>query len=180
MFATIADVRESLATPDATANSAAALADPVLQRHLSHAEGIVATYLARYAVPVSAEGVAPYPVRGWTADIAAYYAYLSFARGKNVPEDEPNRLRYNEAMEFLKQVLAGKMPLPYTVSDTDPGGDISVFNLYPYPILAGPHPHAFFPAMSGAGMTDDNLVTLTEAEYAALTTIDPDTWYAII
>lgn len=129
-YCTIRDVRLAL-TPGAVSDdnnqTGATLPDWQIEDAILEAEGIVRAYLtARYTIPsteveeVNPENpletwvwfVAPSPVRGWCRDIAAYLCALTFRKNKDLPEDDPIRLRFLMVMGMLKDVRDYNMDLP--------------------------------------------------------------------
>jgi phage gp36-like protein len=139
-YCTIRDVRLAL-TPSADAeakDTAASLPDWQIEDAISEAEGWVNTYiLARYTIPsvevsenppedvpdagILVSFVAPSPVRGWTRDIAAYLATLTFRKHKDLGKDDPVRLRYAMVVALLEAIRDGKSDLP---SATFPPADV--------------------------------------------------------
>lgn len=128
-FCSVRDVRLAL-TPNASSvdkETAAVLPDWQIEDAISEAEGIVRAHLqARYTIPTAEVAVvnpddpgetwifqvAPFPVRGWVRDIAAYLATLTFRRNKDLAEDDPMRLRFQMVMEMLRSVRDYAMNLP--------------------------------------------------------------------
>lgn len=144
-FCTPADVRAAL-TPGGIADSdqtAASLTDWQLLDAIDEAEGSVAGYFRGYQIIVEIHEepdpdnpnntvvftAAPDPVRRWTRDVAAYLAALTFRKNKDLPEDDPIRLRYNMAMGFLNDVRSGKIIPPLPVVE-DGKSKVEIFNLY--------------------------------------------------
>lgn len=152
-YCTVRDVRLAL-TPSADSadtQTASSLPDWQIEDAIEEAEGWVNTYvLARYTIPSVEvtidppednpdEGpqtfdVAPSPVRGWTRDIAAYLATLTFRRHKDLSKDDPVRLRYMMVMQMLEAIRDGKSGLPPAVfppADEDANTQgVHVENLY--------------------------------------------------
>lgn len=144
MFSTVHDVRNAL-TPGAVetdTTTAASLSDEQLADAIAEADSRIQSYLPQdYTVPtVMVEyGDPPEPaqvafstIRFWSRDIAAYFATLTYNRGRTVNEDDPVRLRYNAVMETLREVRDGKISLPPdadTTDDTHPGA-VVVHNRY--------------------------------------------------
>ena len=152
MYCTVADVRNAL-TPGGDASrpggTAASLEDPQIEDAIREADGIIDMHLSlRYKVPMlelseiltddnDVEVTVTYivgqqPARYWSRNIAAYLATLTFSRNRNMPEDEPVRLRYNQTMAQLIAVRDGRANLPFPAPDGESpaGSDIGVFNQY--------------------------------------------------
>lgn len=151
-FCSIRDVRIAL-TPGGSSEgqeTAASLEDWQIEDAINEAEGVVRLHvLSRYTIPVSEivedlpetpeEGdvetvtVAPYPVRGWTRNIAAYLATLTFRKNKDLTEDDPVRLRYASTLADLVSVLEGRFDLneeDFPLPDDVGGGTVHVVNQY--------------------------------------------------
>lgn len=147
MYSSVIDVRLAL-TPGAKSDdkeTAAGFADSQLIDAIAEADGVIKTYLNRYytiptanvEVPDPASTVqdplpnitvvaAPYPVRGWSRDIAAYLAQLTFRKHKDLPEDDPIRLRFGMAMANLDLVRKRGILLdPTDFPPTDTGASQS-------------------------------------------------------
>lgn len=145
-YCSIRDVRLAL-TPGAVEDdpaTAASLPDWQIDDAIVEAEGVINAYLAtRYAItPAEVEEpnpadpsevwvtmAAPTPLRGWTRDIAAYLATLTFRRNKDLPEDDPVRLRFSMVMGYLTAIRDRGMNIPLPDNDTDDQG-VAVENLY--------------------------------------------------
>lgn len=122
-YSTVRDVRLAL-TPDTpeegdgpayAADTAASLSDAHLQDAIQEADGRIDFYIGtRYAVPVEYEDPpAPEPLRSWSRNIAAYLATLTFRRHKDLPADDPIRLRFTSTIETLVAVQESRIDLPF-------------------------------------------------------------------
>lgn len=138
-YCTVRDVRNAL-TPGGDPTStetAAGLPDWQIEDAILEAEGTINAYIAtRYAItPIEVEEenpenpgeilvyvVAPAPLRSWTRDIAAYLSALTFRRHKDLPEDDPIRLRYGMVREFLTAIRDRTMDLTLPTNDSDDQG----------------------------------------------------------
>ena len=144
-YCTPSDVRAAL-TPggvDDAQQTAASLPDWQILDAIDEAEGVVNGYFNGYDIiveiheevdpddPNNTVGftAAPDPVRRWTRNIAAYLAALTFRKNKDLPKDDPIRLRYEATMGWLADVRSGKIipPLPVVVGG---GHKVEIFNLY--------------------------------------------------
>lgn len=142
------DVRLALAPLDefAEQSTAAVLTDPQIDDAIEEAEGIVDSFVLKRFTIVTYEvdvinpadpletwvfTVAPVPIRGITRNIAAYLCALTFRKNKDLPEDDPIRLRYALSMDMLRAIRYRTADLPI---DFPPVGDTSqgvyVANLY--------------------------------------------------
>ncbi len=88
--------------------------DAVGQAILDRAEGTIHSYIGgRYEIPVNTSGDAALAniLLTHTLNLAAHIAYLDqLASEENEPED--TKRGYDETMAWLRQVAAGKIPLP--------------------------------------------------------------------
>lgn len=142
------DVRLALAplSEFSEKSTAASLTDEQINDAIDEAEDIVDSYvLGRYTIPiidfeqddpdnpgfVLVYNVAPDPVRGLTRNIAAYLATLTFRKNKDLPEDDPIRLRYRMTMEILGSIRGSVSILPDVFEPVTSGSDaVYVENLY--------------------------------------------------
>lgn len=133
MYSSIEDVRKAL-TPGGSAadtSTAASLDEAQIVDAIKQADSIIDSHvLARYTIPMNGE-VAVDVVRFWSRDIAAYLATLSFKRNKNVPVDEPVRLRFNVVMAGLVAIRDGKATVNLPAIGAETGEDgVYVINQY--------------------------------------------------
>lgn len=147
-YCTVRDVRLALApiADWAKAATATSLTDEQISDAIEEAEGVVDNYIGRrYTVPliefeeddpenpgnVFEFVAAPVPVRGITRNVAAFLIALTHYQNKDMPEDNPVRLRYGVALSQLLAIRDDKADLPGTfppVGNSGNGGEI--FNLY--------------------------------------------------
>src|SRR5688500_18301680 len=126
-YCTGKDVRTAL-TSGAVKEQAASLEDWQIEDAIDQAEGTNNSYIgARYVVPVPTteieeddpdnpgdvivNEIAAAPIRYWTRDIAAWYCVLTHRMSKDVTEDDPIRLRRNEAILMLTNVMDRRINL---------------------------------------------------------------------
>lgn len=139
MYSSPADVRNALAPGASEAvDTAASLADDQITDAIKEADGVVDTYIyALYGIPQDPDNldVAIFPVRGWSRDIAAYLATLTFRKSKDMEENDPVRLRYNQVISLLQKIADGELqpnlPQPATPPDGYGSQGAFVYNLYP-------------------------------------------------
>lgn len=149
-YCLVQDVRNAL-TPGGVAatdenQTAASMDSWQLNDAIQEAMGVVDTYLLTRYVITTADveemdyfvdppalhtvNVAARPVRGWTRDIAAYLAALTFRRNKDLPEDDPIRLRYTMVVGLLTDIRDRTSDLPgFPTTEADDQGAY-VQNLY--------------------------------------------------
>lgn len=122
MFSSVFDVRNAL-TPgadEADTSTAASLEDYQIFDAIEQADSRIQGYLpAGYVVgeqtvtvPPDVYDVAVSPFRWWSRDIAAWLVTLTFRRNKDLPVDDPIRLRYEATMVELGMVAEGTFNLP--------------------------------------------------------------------
>lgn len=107
--------------------TAADLGDPQLVDAISEADAQIDLMLnRRYATPVADTDV-PNLVRWWSRDIAAYYATLTYRKGRDLTAQDPVALRYNSAIVALTAVRDGKnlLNLPEPTSAAGDTGSVS-------------------------------------------------------
>lgn len=155
MYSSLVDVRNAL-TPggsESDTTTAASLGDPQLTDAINEADAIIDTHLSLiYEIPQSDEDplVAVAPIRWWSRDIAAYLATLTFKRSKDIPADEPIRLRFNLVMAMLVALRDGKASIDLPAAGGE--SEIYVANLY-NGHLFGPEDFGLAPAgYSGPGI----------------------------
>lgn len=149
LYCTVRDVRNAL-TPGADVNdkaTASGLADWQLTDAIVEAMGHVKAFIGAiysivatsYTEDTDAEPetspvpftAGPDPIRGWTRDIAAFLATLTFKRNKDVTPDDPVRLRFNLAMSQLTAIRDGKTTIDLPpATDVDGNGAVTVVNQY--------------------------------------------------
>lgn len=156
MYSSPIDVRNAL-TPGATSvdpTTGAGLSDEQIDDAIRQADSRINGYLPTgYVVPTETVEnglvVAIAPFRYWSRDIAAYLATLTYKRNKDVPQDEPVRLRYTDAMGDLILVSRGTFELPAMPSNpTALVGDVFVYNQYEGRLF-GPEDFALAPVSGG-------------------------------
>lgn len=135
MYSTVQDVRSALfpgagAEPTTDLSTAASLPDEQIESAINEADSMVNTYLSvpgDYTISMDGD-TATTPVRYWSRNIAAYLATLTFRRGKDLPQDDPVRLRYTDTVNLLIAIRDGKTGNP--LDPVGAGGGIEVLNQY--------------------------------------------------
>lgn len=136
MYSSVDDVRAALAPGGSPSNpgTAATLPEDQIISQINEADGVIDAHIGvRYNIPQDSVNslVAVSPIRWWSRTIAAYLATLVFKQNKDVGTDEPIRLRYEEVMQFLRDVRDGKMDLNLLAGTaTTDSGEVYVYNLY--------------------------------------------------
>lgn len=151
MYCTVSDVKAALTPGASEATSAEATAVNLpnwqIEDAIAEATGTVRLYVAgRYTVPEpdteiteyplsdpptqTTVALAPYPVRGWTRNVAAYLLTLTFKRNQDLKKDDPIRLRHIMTMGQLEAVRNRSLDIPgFVIVDSDDQG-VHVENLY--------------------------------------------------
>lgn len=144
MYSSTKDVRTAL-TPGAVEGdkaTASGLDDWQIVDAIEEADSVIDGYLpGGYVVTLTVltqdddtVEVAIAPFRYWSRNIAAWLAMLTFKQNKDVPEDDPVRLRYTATMVALQRLFDGDLQLPPSDPDypVEPDADASlvVFNQY--------------------------------------------------
>ena len=103
--------------PDPPTNTAADLDDEALNDSAEEASAIVDSYIDG-PYDTTADKIPPV-VRFWTRDIAAYLATLVWRRSKAPAANDPVVLRFNTALDMLKEVADGALTIlgPVNVDD---------------------------------------------------------------
>jgi hypothetical protein len=155
VYSLVEDVRNAL-TPGGSSSdttTAASFSDAQIEDAINEADSIIDTHISLlYDIPQDPDEalVAVEPVRWWSRDIAAYLATLTFKRSKDIPADEPIRLRFALVMSLLVAIRDGKASVE--LPPADGGSEVVVQNLYTG-YLFGPEDFGLAPAgYSGPGI----------------------------
>lgn len=153
-YCTVRDVRIAL-TPEGVeqgqprGETGAILPDWQITDAINEAEGLINAYVAkRYVItPEEVEEinpenpgetwvyfVAPSPLRGWTRNIAAWLATLTYRKNKDIGEDDPVRLRFNMTMASLTSVKDHSIDLALPINEVGTNESIAL-NLYDEPLF---------------------------------------------
>lgn len=114
--------------PDGTA---ATLDDPVIQAQIDAAQAEIDARLAgRYQTPFT--DTVPPLVASLTVDIAQYLANLVYRQSEDLAAEDPSVLRYQRAVQLLKDLGSGAADLPGEGGggDVTPSGRATVRNPY--------------------------------------------------
>lgn len=120
-YTTIDDVRLALADLGTGTDTAVGLDDTTLEAAISDGDAELDGWLcSRYVTPV----VDPLwePLHRWATTFAAWYATLTYRKGKDLEATDPVQLRKLAVLEILRRVVDGVVDLPLPGVDTDPGG----------------------------------------------------------
>lgn len=132
MYVTADEVRAVLARDTAhPSGTAAELDEAAIVNAIRSAQAQVDGRLgARYTVPFPADSV-PQLVVDCTRDIAAYLCDLTYRQGLDYESDrDPVVLRYQQAIDLLKQIAGGQIDLPVPPGTGESGGLLSARNRY--------------------------------------------------
>lgn len=129
MYAQPIDVRAVLSRDANTGDfdTPAHYADDQLSDAIKRADARIDLHLrSRYTVPVA---VPDDLLRDYSSVLAAYYVTLTQSNNQDVEGNDPIRLRAQEVMAELKEILAGIILLPYPLEEDD-SADVLVVNKY--------------------------------------------------
>lgn len=141
MYSNVEDVRNAL-TPGADSDdtsTASGLEDEQINDAIQEADAIIDSWISGVVVVPSVidddnpDGIAPYPVRYYSRNIAAWLATLTFKRNQDVPPDDPVRLRYVETMKLIERIATGDYVLPnppFVPPESAEGQGGAIFNQY--------------------------------------------------
>lgn len=106
----------------------ASWADDQITDCIERADARIDNYLrALYHVPVAApDGF----LRDCSSVIAAYFLILTQSQGRDLTNNDPIRLRFDNVMAELTAASKSAITLPYPVEDTDQPGEGVVYNHY--------------------------------------------------
>ena len=123
LYATVADLRLLLSSTDSGIGTPAQLDDPQLTLCLYSASNRVSVYTGTIWDSSSSQWNPPPILHDLTLDLAAFYAWRTYLKGKSIANDHPVFLAYQNATSMLNDVRDGKIDL-----DVQPAGNISETN----------------------------------------------------
>lgn len=123
LYATVADLRENLSSTDSGVGTPAQLSDAQLTLCLYSASNRVSVYTGTMWDSSASQWNPPPILHDLTLDLAAFYAWRTYLKGKSIANDHPVFLAYQNATDMLNQVRDGKIDL-----DVQPAGQISETN----------------------------------------------------
>jgi hypothetical protein len=119
LYATVADLREVLSSTDSGVGTPAQLNDDQLTLALYSASNRVSVYSGTIWDSSSPQWVPPPILHDLTLDLAAFFAWKIYLKGKSIATDHPAFVAYTSAQDMLNAVRDGKIRL-----DPEPAGAI--------------------------------------------------------
>lgn len=116
LYASVQDLSLALAGTDQGIGSPSQLTSDQLNLALYRASNTVSVYAGNVFDSSSAQAIPPAIFHDLTLDLAVFYAWRIYLKGKTVPPDHPARIVYNEAIQMLKDVRDGKLRLDVAVA----------------------------------------------------------------
>lgn len=116
MYCLPSDIRDNLGSTDAGTGTAAMLEDYQLSQAIARASAKVSAYVGTSYVVDEADPVIIVPdlVKDLTIAIGAYFATLTYRKGKDLSQYDPVLLSYQDAMTTLQDIVAGKIEVAPT------------------------------------------------------------------
>lgn len=116
LYASVDDLRLSVSGTDSGSGTPAQLNDAQLTLALHRASNTVSVY-AGNLYDSSAPQAAPPPIlHDLALDLAAFWAWKTYLKGKAVPTDHPAYIAYSNAVQMLNDVRDGKIVLDVGVA----------------------------------------------------------------
>ncbi len=147
-YASVADLTAVLSGTDAGVGTPAQLSPAQLTLALQAASSRISIYYGSIQDGSSAQATPPTAFHDLCLDLAAFWAWKTYLKGKAIPPDHPALIAYKDATALLNDVRDGKLRL-----DPAPGGGITsevgvVINRIP-PIFNGNDSNTRVDQMSG-------------------------------
>lgn len=136
LYATVADLQDILSSTDSGIGTPAQLSTEQLTLCLYSASNRVSVYTGTIWDSSSPQWNPPPILHDLTLDLAAFYAWRTYLKGKSIANDHPVFLGYQNATQMLNDVRDGKIDL-----DVQPAGNVGdenalIINRIP-PIFTG-------------------------------------------
>lgn len=136
LYATVDDLRSVLEGTDGGTGTPAALNDAQLTLALTSASTRISVYFGSVMDGSVPQAVPPDVFHDLTLDLAAFWAWKTYLKGKSIPATHPAFIAYQNAVKMLNDVRDGKLRL-----DPAPAGGINsetgtVINRIP-PVFTG-------------------------------------------
>lgn len=116
LYASVTDLRAVMSGTDGGSGSAAKLTDDQLNLALAAASARVSVYAGNVYDGSTPQAVAPDIFESLTLDLAAFYAFRTYLKHKEMGPTHPTWLAYKESMGLLEEVRAGKIRLDPAVA----------------------------------------------------------------
>lgn len=111
LYAQISDLRTALESTDGGKGTPAELEDEQLQLALSAGSNRVSVYFGSVMDSSSVQANPPDIFRDLTLDLAIFFAWRTYLKGKEMPAAHPAYLAYQNATKMLDDVRDGKIRL---------------------------------------------------------------------
>jgi hypothetical protein len=111
LYATVTDLRDILAGTDSGTGTPAQLTDAQLTLALYRASNTVSVYAGNVYDGSTAQAAPPPILHDLSLDIAAFWAWRTYLKGKSIPADHPSFIAYQNAMNMLEEVRKGAILL---------------------------------------------------------------------
>jgi phage gp36-like protein len=111
LYASVADLRNGMGGTDAGTGTAAQLTDAQLELALYSASNRVSVFAGNIYDSSTPQAVPPPILHDLTLDLAAFWAWKTYLKGKAMPADHPVMIAYTNAMQMLGDVRDGKIQL---------------------------------------------------------------------
>ena len=137
LYATVADLRLVLSSTDSGVGTPAQLDDQQLTLALYTASNRVSVYSGMLWDGSAPQWTPPPILHDLTLDLAAFYAWKTYLKGKSIATDHPAFIAYQNATQLLNDVRDGKVRLDVEAAGAlGPQDSAVVINRIP-PIFTG-------------------------------------------
>jgi phage gp36-like protein len=137
LYASVADLRLWLSSTDSGVGTPAQLDDSQLTLCLYSASNRVSVYAGGLFDGSTPVAMPPPVFHDLTLDLAAFFAWRTYLKGKVIPSDHPVFVAYQNATQMLNDVRDGKIVLEITTAGAiGPGQSALIINRIP-PIFTG-------------------------------------------
>ena len=140
LYASVADLRNELGGTDAGIGTPAQLSDAQLTQCLYSASNRISVYAGYQFDGSNPMAVPPSIFHDLCVDLAAFWAWKIYNKGKVIPPDHPVFVTYQNATTMLNDVRDGKLRLDPTVAGAGAGVGIEtalIINRIPDTIFTG-------------------------------------------
>jgi hypothetical protein len=111
LYATTTDLQNVLNSTDQGAGTPSELNPTQLNLALTAASNMVSVYFGTIMDSSNAQAIPPDVFQTLTLDLAAFYAWKTYLKGKVMPNDHPAYIAYQTAMQMLKDARNGLLRL---------------------------------------------------------------------
>jgi phage gp36-like protein len=111
LYASVADLRNVMSGTDSGTGTAAQLTDAQLELALYSASNRVSVFAGNIFDSSVPQADPPPILHDLTLDLACFWAWKTYLKGKAMPTDHPAYIAYTNAMQILRDVRDGKIDL---------------------------------------------------------------------